>query len=70
MDETMKLLMGCKNVKVLGMWHDPEGVYPPMPIFELTEPSVEELNRRAEEQRRKYGITEEQIKEWDKLRDI
>ena len=45
----MKDLLSCKNVKFLGIWEDPEGKYPPIPLFELQEESAEEWNRRARE---------------------
>ena len=40
----MKELLNCKNVKFLGMWTDPDGVYGRIPIFEIDEPSREEWN--------------------------
>lgn len=49
----MERLLRCKNVSFLGLWEDPEGVYPPMPLFELREDSVEEWNKKVIEQRRK-----------------
>lgn len=49
----MERLLSCKNVSFLGLWEDPEGVYPTMPLFELREDSVEEWNKKVIEQRRK-----------------
>lgn len=40
-------LANCKNVKLLGLWDDPEGKYPTMPIFELREETAEEWNAKV-----------------------
>lgn len=50
----MNDLLNCKNIKFLGMWEDPEGKYPPIPLFELQEESAEEWNRRARLQARHH----------------
>lgn len=49
------MLMGCKNIKAIGVYEDPEGQFPPMPLFELAEETAEEWNRQCEEQRRRNG---------------
>ena len=46
----MEELLKCKNVKLLGMWTDPKGVYGKIPIFEINEPSAEEWNAKARRQ--------------------
>ena len=55
--DALKELLKCKNVKPLGLWKDPEGKYPPIPVFELTDPTADEWNARAREldQRRENG---------------
>lgn len=55
MENLYELLKGCKNIRVLGVYEDPEGKYPPMPLFELVEETAEEWNRQCEEQRRKHA---------------
>lgn len=55
MHKTLEVLSACQNIKVLCIWEDTKGKYAPMPLFELQEESVEEWNRKAEEQRRKHG---------------
>ncbi|MBQ2997283.1 MAG: hypothetical protein IJE22_08660 [Oscillibacter sp.] len=40
-------LLQCKNVKFIKIWEDPEGVYPAMPLFEMTEEPAEVWNQRA-----------------------
>lgn len=47
----MRELLNCKNVKFLGMWTDPDGVYGRIPIFEIDEPSREVWNKKAKELR-------------------
>ena len=42
-------LAACKNVKFLGIWEDPEGVYPSMPMFEMSDEPAEVWNQRARE---------------------
>lgn len=48
-----ELLLNCKNIKVLGVYKDPDGAYPDMPLFELSEETPEEWNKKCERQRRK-----------------
>ena len=45
-------LKTCKNVRALGMWIDPEGMYPPMPLFELEEMSAETWNAHGKKDRK------------------
>lgn len=50
----MKELLNCKNVKILGMWKDPEGKFSPMPLFEINEDSAEEWNRKVREREKRH----------------
>ena len=54
--DTMKELVKCKNVRLLGMWTDPEGVYGSIPIFELDELPCEEWNKLARKKAQKIEM--------------
>lgn len=58
MNEIIELLKKCKNVSCVGVYHDPDGRYADMPLFEMREETAEEWNRECKEQRRKYELQE------------
>lgn len=44
---TMAELAACSNIRYIGIWKDPEGTFPAMPLFEMSDEPAEVWNEKV-----------------------